>query len=129
MPAAPVLRMELQRESADCAIAALAMYLGVTYEDVLRVVAVTDRAQGRTGLWTRTLQRIAAVMGHRLLVRRTFDWEESYGIVRFHNHAAVLRNGLVINGDGTIWDADAFLSAGKYRAHECVLLVAQDENG
>lgn len=127
MSAAQVIRVELQREQADCAISALAMYLGLSYEDVLRAVAVVDRDQGRTGLWTRTLQRIAAALGERLVIRKAIDWEDSYGIVRFPNHAAVLKNGLIINTDGTVWEADAFLAAGKYRARDCVLLVAVED--
>ena len=125
--AAPILRIELQREHSDCAIAALAMYFGESYEDVLRIATLTDRSQARRGLWTRTLQRIASRMGRRLIVRRKFDWDEAYGVLRLPDHAAVLWNGLVINTDATVWDADAFLASRGFQRNHCLLLVVEDE--
>jgi hypothetical protein len=125
MPAAAINRVEVQREPTDCGIVALAMYLGVSYEDVLRAVSVTDRCQGRGGLWTRTLQRVSKRLGHTLKIRRRFDLED-YGVIRLPDHAAVLRSGLVLNTDGTVWDADEFLSHQKVTIEECQLLVAED---
>lgn len=126
MPSAPVIRVVLQREQSDCGIAALAAYLDISYEDVLRAVTVTDRMQGRHGLWSRTLQRVAKRLGHRLVIKRTFDLEEDRGILRLPEHAAILWAGLVINTDGTIWDADAFLNHWAVDATDCHLLVSED---
>ena len=123
---APILRVCVQRETNDCAVAALAMLLGRSYEDVLRAVTVSDKMQGRTGLWTKTMQRIARRLGFTLRVRRLTDLD-AYGIIRLYDHAVVLRSGLIINpGDGTIWDADAYLSNYGVTPDDCQLLVAEE---
>lgn len=126
MPAAPVIRIEKCRETSDCAVVAISMYLGESYEDVLRAVTVTDRRQGREGLWLRTIQRIAVQLGHKIKVKRSIDWDESYGILRLPEHAVVLRNGLIFDGDGTVWDAEAYLSHNHLNPDDCVLLVAEE---
>jgi len=124
--AAPIMRVITQREDCDCAIVALAMYLGETYENILRLVTVTDRQQGRAGLWRKTMMRIAKRLGHSLTARTRIDWAEDYGILRLPAHAVILRNGLIIDGDGTIWDADLYLGNRDIRPDECELLVAEE---
>lgn len=118
---AAVLRVMTQREPCDCAIAALAMYLGESYEDVLRVATTNDRHQGKKGLWRRTMLRMAARLGHTLRVTQAIDWEEDYGVLRLPAHAVVLRNGLVID-DGNIWDVDAYLANQNVERRDCELL-------
>ena len=125
-PAVLVTHIQLQREAADCGIAALSMLLGVSYEDVLRATTLTDRSHGRKGLWTRTLQRIAKRLGYTLLVRRTFDLEQDYGLLRLPDHAAILRNGLVIDTDATVWDADEYLAVRQVKQANCQLLVVEE---
>jgi hypothetical protein len=127
MGAAPVIRVVTQREKADCAIVALSMYLGESYEDVLRAVTVCDRYMGERGLWVRTMKRVGAELGHRLMKRRAIDWESSYGVLLLPDHAAVLRNGLVIDGDGSVWDADTYLKNRDLAADDCELLVAAED--
>lgn len=127
MGAAPVLKIVVQREESDCAIAALAMYLSESYEDVLRVVTMSDKHQGRHGLWSRTIIRIAARLGHTLKCKRSFDWESDYGLLRMPVHIAVLRNGLVIDTNGSVWDVDEYLSHYETMASECELLVAIED--
>src|SRR5688500_14976087 len=102
------------------------MFLGVSYDDVLRVVTVTDRRQGKKGLWDRTIVRIAKRLGHQLRMRTAFDVETDYGMLRLPDHIVILRNGLVIETNGTIWDADAYLAHGKVDASDCQLLVCED---
>lgn len=126
MSAAPVIKIVMQREDSDCGITALSMYLGESYEDVLRVVTTADRHQGRQGLWRRTMVRIAARLGHTLTVRRTFDLESDYGVLRLPCHAVVLRNGLVID-NGAVWDADSYLSNEHVDVRDCELLVARED--
>lgn len=88
-------------EPNDCAITSLANYLGIDYTDVIRVASRVTPDGGKTGLTVRSIRRIAALCGQPLTIRRTFDPDESYGIVvvqwRGHNeaHAAVLREGWV----------------------------------
>ncbi len=126
MSAAPILRVVTCREDSDCAITALAMFLGETYEDVLRAVTLSNKTHGRHGLWRTEIVRAAKVLGHTLKTKRRYDLESDYGILRLPDHAAVLRNGLVIDGDGTIWDADAYLSGRKVRSDDCELLVSEE---
>lgn len=126
MSAAQVIDIVVQREPNDCAIVALSMYLGVTYEDVLRVVTVTDRRQGKSGLWARTMIRIAKALGHTMVLRSTFDLSMDYGILRLPDHAAVLRNGLVFDGNGTVLEAEAFLAKKRVPVRKCKLLVCEE---
>jgi hypothetical protein len=127
MSAASVIKVVTQREANDCGIVALSMYLGVTYEDVLRVAAVRDSSQAKGGLWATTMIAIARTLGHRLKRRKRIDWKADYGILRLPEHCAVLRNGLVIDCDGTIWDAEAYLKDRRLRMMDCLLLTAEVE--
>lgn len=108
MPAL-VTRIEHGREDADCAVATLAMYLGRTYEDVLRVVSRVDRRDaGKFGLFTEQIQAAAKRLGEPLRLRPTFDLEEDYGILVFHDHVNLLRRGQILEPNGTVWDADDY---------------------
>lgn len=119
---AAVNKLVAMREDNDCAIVALSAYLGVTYEDVLRAVTITDRKQGKHGLWTRTLIRIAARLGFELR-KRAVDLEQGYGLLRLPDHAVVLRNGLVFDGP-SVWEADEYLTARGFEVSECDFLEA-----
>lgn len=125
MSAAAVVRVVTQREANDCGLVALAMYLGASYEDVLRIAAVSDSTQARSGLWGRTMVTIAQRLGHKLKRRKRIDLESDYGILRLPDHCAVLRNGLVIDTDGSIWEAETYLSHRKLDLGECELLVSE----
>jgi ABC-type bacteriocin/lantibiotic exporter with double-glycine peptidase domain len=118
----PVLRVLTQREDSDCAIVALAMYLGHSYEDVLRAVTRIDRHAGKRGLWTTAMQRAGTKLGVTLRRRQAVDWDEDYGILLLPNHATVLRNGLVID-NGLVWDVEDFLRDRSVETFDCALLV------
>ena len=125
MSAAVVNKIQPGYEPNDCAICALACYLGEEYTLVLRAVTLVDRrAMGQDGLWRKTMIRVAARMGHRLVKRRV-DPDEGYGIICGPCHAAVLRDGLVIDRD-TVWPIDAWLANERVGLSECDLLVAID---
>lgn len=126
MTAAPAIQIQVQREKKDCGIAALSMLLGVSYEDTLRATTLTDRSHGKRGLWTRTLQRIAKRLGFKLVVRYAFDLDNDYGLLRLPDHAVILRNGLVIDTDAWIYDADEYLAARRVRQSNCQLLVVTE---
>lgn len=117
-----VMRVLAQQEDQDCAIVALAMVLGREYGDVLRVVTVADRHQGKRGLWTRTIQRVAKRLGVPLKRRRAIDWSDDCGILLLPDHAAVLWNGLVVD-NLTIWDCDVYLADRHLEPHDCELLT------
>lgn len=112
-------------EAGDCAMVALKVLLGIKYTDALRAAARLDTEEGRNGLWMRTMQRIAHEHGHKLVQRRRFDWDDAYGLICAPSHAAVLRNGLVLDRM-TVWPWDAWLKAQEAEPDQCVLLVVKE---
>lgn len=112
MPAAPVLRIETSSVDDDCAITAIARYLGLAYADVLQQAILLQQkailANGTMidGLSCAQIKAVAAALGTTLVVKRTFDPDESYGIVVVYDHALVLRNGLAFDANGSVWDWD-----------------------
>jgi hypothetical protein len=121
MPA--VVRYQVSRGDADCALVALSIYLQVGYEDVLGAavrVSASDQPHNR-GLFTREIKRVALRLGATLKLRRSFDPDEDEGIcgfIRGQNeaaHVAYVKRGLVWDTDGTIWEMDAYLAATAYR--------------
>jgi hypothetical protein len=123
--AAPVNRLHAGQEPNDCAVCSLACYLGVSYTEVIRAVTLADRrAMGRDGLWRKTMVRVAARLGVKLLKRRPHP-EDGYGIICAPAHAAVLREGFVLDRD-TVWPLDAWLLDQRVTLDECDLLVAVD---
>src|SRR5262245_52799611 len=129
MPPAIATHMVPGRERNDCAICVLAMYLGVSYEDVLRAVAVRDRPyQGRQGLRLREIERIARALGTPLKRHRKYDVNTAYGILSLPDHVVLLRTGVVIDPEpagNSLWEADDYFHA--YRLRPGLLLVAHDD--
>ncbi len=108
MPAAAVLRIETSTLEDDCAVLALARYLGLPYLEVLQAACLLTQ-QPLNGLTTRQMKAVAQTLGTPLKVTRTFDPDDTYGIVLLEDHCAVLRNGLVFEYDATVWDWDIWL--------------------
>lgn len=125
---AVVTRLVHQRERADCAIAAISMFTGRTYEDVLREVVIADPKQhGRDGLHDRQLRKVLAALGVRVRYRSRVDYDEDYGLLRLFNHVVVLRNGLIFE-DGQAWEVDDWR---RYRGYQhdgtvCGIFVAAE---
>jgi len=115
MPAAIATRIVPGREPNDCAISVLAMYLGVSYEDVLRQVAVLDRPyQGRQGLILREVIRIARSLGTVIRRQRKFDILTAYGMLSLPHHIVLLRAGVIVDpepGGATLWEVEDFFHA------------------
>jgi hypothetical protein len=130
MPPAIATHLIPGREPNDCAICVLAMYLGVTYEDVLREVAVRDRPyQGRQGLRLRDIERIAKALGTPLRRLRKYDIANAYGILSLPMHVVLLRGGLIIDpepGGASLWEVEDYLHA--YNVRPGVLLVSRDDS-
>lgn len=129
MPTAIATRLVPGREPNDCAICVLAMYLGRSYEDVLRVVAVRDRPwQGRLGLRLQEIERIASELGTPLRRVRKYELTTAYGILSLPHHVVLLRGGMVVDpepGGATLWEVDDYLHA--YDCRPGVLLVSRDD--
>lgn len=120
------------REPFDCVIASLAMYLNVTYEDALRAVTFADKAHaGRIGLWTPEIKKAAKKLGQPLKLKKKFNIEEDYGILLLSDHATILRNGLIIDPDKTVWEYQDFLDCYHYPAEgiEGLLVLATKSQG
>lgn len=130
MPSAIATRLVPGRERNDCAVCVLAMYLGVSYEDVLRAVAVWDRPyQGRQGLKLLEIERVARALGTRLKRHRKYDLSTAYGILSLPHHVVLLRAGMVVDpepGGGSIWEVDDYLHA--YNLRPGYLLVSNEDS-
>lgn len=119
-----VVRYQVSRGDADCALVALSILLQRPYEDVLGVAVTVTRSATphQRGLFTREIRQIAAKLGARLRLRRSFDADEDEGIFGYvkdaqsAGHVAFGKRGLVWDVDGTIWELDAYLAATGYRA-------------
>lgn len=122
----PFLSVIPQHNGTDCAIACVAMLLGVTYERAL--LAFGDEL--KCGAKTRQIRAAAKKLGHALTLKRTFDLETDDGLLAVRSakwktdHLVVLRDGLVIDTDATLWEPAVFLSA--YEARALSLLVVKD---
>jgi len=110
-----VTRIVQTRERSDCAIASMAMLSGRTYEDVLREVVVADpKDKGRKGLSDHQVRRVMRALGVPVTHRSRVDYDEDYGLLRLHDHMALLRNGLIVE-DHTLWDVDDWRRQRGYR--------------
>lgn len=129
MPTAIATRLVPGREPNDCAICVLAMYLGRSYEDVLRVVAVRDRPwQGRQGLRLNEIERIASELGTPLKRVRKFDLTTAYGILSLPHHVVLLRGGMIVDpepGGALLWEVEDYLHT--YNCRPGLLLVSRED--
>lgn len=116
-----------ETETADCALIALGNYLDIPYTDVIRAAARVVEDGGRSGLTLPVIKRIAKLFNAPLRVLNTFDPEEAYGIALVPGHAAVLRNGMVMDRLLVFEWAD-WLQAQKCSPKKCRLLVVQPES-
>jgi hypothetical protein len=113
-----------QLHMADCGLAALAMALGLPYEQVFRAAPMA----AREGLTARQLQSVATKLGARLITKANPDFYADQGVLGLEfqegpGHWAFLRQGAVIDpADTTIWDVDDYLA--HYNATWDYFLVA-----
>lgn len=127
-----VVRYQVSRGDADCALVALSIYLGVPYEDVLGVACriTSSEKPHRRGLYTGEIKRIALRLGRTLRLRRSFDADEDEGIFGFlhtarnEGHVAYGKRGLLWDVDGTVWEMDTYLAATGYRPPVSLLVLA-----
>lgn len=126
MTLAPFLNVIPQRTNMDCGIACVAMLLGVSYEKAL--LAFGDELEH--GAKTRQVQAAARKLGSVLRLRRTFDLENDTGLLAVRSlkwkadHLVVLREGLVIDTDATLWEPSCYLQV--YEARALSLLVVRE---
>ncbi len=103
----------------------MAMYLGVSYEDVL-AAAVTrgkkpDHKIHRKGFYTPAILQTARRLGFALKHTRHVDLETSNGILGLvskkrgePDHVVLLREGLLFDTDGSVWEPDVYFAHHRY---------------
>jgi ABC-type bacteriocin/lantibiotic exporter with double-glycine peptidase domain len=110
----PFLSVVPQRSRMDCGVACLAMLCGVSYE---RALLATRGPVLDQGMRTRQIQATARRLGRALTFCRTVDLENDTGLLAVrsvqwpHDHLVVLKDGLIVDTDASLWDVDVFLSA------------------
>lgn len=125
MTPTPFLSVVPQRHGMDCAVACLAMLCGVSYEVALLALGVPQVMT--SGAAVRQVRAAAKRLKHPLRMRRVFDLDTDTGILGVRSdrwtseHLVVLKEGLIVDTDATIWDADVFLAA--YQATAVSLLT------
>lgn len=126
---APILKVIPQRHAADCGVATLAMICGVSYEDALVAVAAEEPAVLTRGVHYKHLERAALRLGFRFRRRRRYDLDTDTGILNLSStrlvadHLVVLKEGLIIETDGSLYDADVYFA--HLKARPGILLVAE----
>jgi ABC-type bacteriocin/lantibiotic exporter with double-glycine peptidase domain len=114
----PIVSMIPQRHDADCGVAVLAMFLGISYEDALLAIGPENRNVLRSGLWLRQLCRASDSLGVPLRQKRKWDPEEDDGIVQILlpgpvNHFVLLREGKFFNTNFTVWLPEDYFKSRK----------------
>lgn len=122
MPAPSAIDPVMQRGTADCAIAALAMLSGRPYREVSEAAMAISPVVHRSGLWNTELGKIARAIGFRLRpVRKISTDPDTTGLLvlkrrtNSDGHVVVLFQGVVVDpASGLIWDLDTYLEHGRW---------------
>lgn len=118
-------------ENGDCAVTALQLASGMTYESVLVAAAKVSPNVLVTGMSWPEIRRVARQLGFttKLLRRGRYDLDEATGILNCKHakdgdHVVYLWEGRVIEPMfQSLWkDPDAFLKHHKYRATSLLVL-------
>ena len=126
---APILRVVVQRTDMDCGVACLAMICGVLYENALCAVAQIQPDVCVKGLYQHQMIRAAKILGVTMRAQRRYDLENDTGILCVstkkwkHDHLVVIKGGLIVDTDGTIWDSDVYMSANKAKLGSLLVVV------
>lgn len=118
MDSTPVVRIVQQQSTGDCVIATLAMYFGLKYEDVLAVAVLQlqNKRVHKVGMYDCEILAIAEQLKQPLAKRRKFDIDTACGIMVLNRkkvpraHVVFLKNGLVFDTDGTVWEPDTYFT-------------------
>lgn len=121
------------RGHGDCALCALELALGVSYENVLAAAITVNPTALGTGLTIPQMRKTAALLGFTLAMRRKYDVDEDTGILCVDQpqypdaiHCVYLWEGRVIEpGRDQLWlQASAFLAHYKMIAGPLVVVVS-----
>lgn len=95
------------------------MLLGITYEESLLLIGIQRPLVLSSGVWINHVIRAAKTAGIPLRRRRKCNLETDTGILSVsaagwkHDHLVIVKEGMIIDTDGTIWEADVYLCASK----------------
>lgn len=104
-------------EDGDCAIAAIALACGATYEEVMQAATLTNPTAVTRGMNWRDIKATVVKLGFSYRMRRKFDIEEETGILdckrKREEHVVYLWEGRIIEprqDRRSLWlDANQFL--------------------
>lgn len=125
-----VIEVVVQKDIADCGVAALAMLTGKSYGEVMAVVPARTRGDlSKKGISVAQLRKYAKALGCPLRYVKDGDLSNVVGILDlqryaeegnprkgYEGHLAIVAKGVVINpNDGGIWtDIDAFFKTRRW---------------
>ena len=120
------MQIQVSRAPGDCAVVALSMYLGRSYEDVFAAaVSITKNIIfHKTGMFYTQIHQTAAVFGvtlHTNKITKSCDLDTVCGLlglkdtVTRNQHVVFVKAGLVFEEDGTVWEHDTYLKHTKYK--------------
>jgi hypothetical protein len=130
-----VFRLIPKRGHNDCAIAALASYLRVDYEEVLLAAARIAPNVWRHGLTGPQMLAVCRRLGFKAQWRQRYDIDEASGILDLQfrdrrpddRHVVLLLNGLVFECEHdpiSVWEPDLYCAF--FNAEPRWLLVVKD---
>lgn len=130
MAAPAVIQPIRQSDTGDCAIASIAMVLGLSYQEVANHARTIQRRATKSGLGTRQIVAICRHFGHatRSLRPKLEELDDFTGIllVRLPNkteHAAILFRGTVYDpADGLLYEPAAYFATEKAHLLRLVLV-------
>lgn len=121
----PLFTVVQRRNDVDCAIVALAMLLGESYEQILRAHAIVRPVRKNSGVWRKDYDRIAQQFGKRI-DRVPLDLDRyPIGILTTNDHAVLVFNGHVIDTED-VWDYEDWFQWIKAKKRDCTLHVRRD---
>jgi ABC-type bacteriocin/lantibiotic exporter with double-glycine peptidase domain len=120
---APILRVEVQRTNMDCSIAVLAMLLGKTYEEVLQAAARVIPNVLECGATWPEMRKVARKLGFTTRIKKgpRISIGEDVGALCIRgekwkaDHLVVLKEDLIVDTDGTIWEPEVYFSVNDCR--------------
>jgi len=117
-------RFVLQRADGDCGIAALAMALGLPYEDVYTaVVRVEPQRRGRAGLHACQIVATARKLNAAFRIRRKWSLDKHDGVLgivkisepRKTGHWVALLDGLILDPNGDVATYDDYFQGSAWK--------------
>jgi hypothetical protein len=117
----------VQRSTHDCAVAALAMYLGLPYVAVADAVPSLKKVM-HNGMSIRQFLNVGKRLGIELVADEEFDIDEDDGVLYMRNeesgHVVLLWKGGAFNpADGHFWrGVDTLMEKNRYKPDTLIRL-------